>query len=158
MGTGLLEFYRNRVKRSWKLAFLAAFITGFLVHIYKFTNTLYIRDSPLNVYTSQNIVGSGRWFLSIACGFSSWFDLPWVNGLFSLALIALTAAVVVEATAPTDARRSAAWVAAARAVATARRNRLPDRMARTVWAAAAAAAAALAGMSLSAVEAATASS
>ena len=96
MGTGLLEFYRNRVKRSWKLAFLAAFITGFLVHIYKFTNTLYIRDSPLNVYTSQNIVGSGRWFLSIACGFSSWFDLPWVNGLFSLALIALTAAVVVD--------------------------------------------------------------
>ena len=96
MGTGLIGFYRERIPGSWKTAFFSAFFIGLLVHLYKFTNTLYIRDSILNTYTSQNIVGSGRWFLSIACAFSSWFDLPWVNGLFSLALIGAAAAVTVD--------------------------------------------------------------
>jgi len=96
MGAGLLAFYRDRVKRPWKTAFASAFLIGLLVHLYKFTNTLYIRDSVLNDYTSQNIVRSGRWFLSIACSPSTWFDLPWVVGLFSLVLIGLTAAVVAD--------------------------------------------------------------
>lgn len=96
MGAGLLAFYRDRLKRPWKTAFFSAFLIGLLVHLYKFTNTLYIRDSLLNDYTSQNVVGSGRWFLSIACSLSSWFDLPWLIGLFSLVLIGLTAAVIAD--------------------------------------------------------------
>ncbi len=96
MGAGLLRFYREAVKKSWKAAFASAFFIGLLVHLYKFANTLYIRDSVLNDYASQNIVASGRWFLSIACSLSSWFDLPWITGLFSLALIGLTAAVIAD--------------------------------------------------------------
>lgn len=41
-------------------------------------------------------MASGRWFLSVACAPSSFFDLPWVTGLFSLVYISLTAAVVVR--------------------------------------------------------------
>jgi len=96
MGAGLLAFYRDRVKRPWRTAFASAFLIGLLAHLYKFTNTLYIRDSVLNDYASQNVVRSGRWFLSAACTPSSWFDLPWVVGLFSLVFIGLTAAVIAD--------------------------------------------------------------
>jgi len=96
MGAGLLAFYRDRLKRVWKTAFASAFFIGLLVHLYKFTNTLYSRDSVLNDYATQNVVRSGRWFLCAACSPSTWFDLPWVIGLFSLVLIGLTAAVIAD--------------------------------------------------------------
>lgn len=84
MGEGLIRFYHTKIKREWKMAFAVAFFCGLLIHIYKFTNTLPGHDSLFNVYSSQNMVKSGRWFLAIACGFSSYFDLPWIDGLFSL--------------------------------------------------------------------------
>ena len=96
MGSELLTFYHDKLKKSWKLAFFSAFWIGLLVHIYKFTNLLPNHDSLYNFYSSQDMVASGRWFLSIACGFSSWFDLPWVIGILSLFFMGLTAAMVAE--------------------------------------------------------------
>lgn len=82
--------------KNVKMAFLSTTIIGLLIHIYKFTNTLPNHDSVYNYYSDQNVVGSGRWLLSIACGFSSYFDLPWVNGLLSIIFIAATATVIVK--------------------------------------------------------------
>lgn len=81
---------------NMKTTFLTTVIIGVLIHIYKFTNTLPNHDSVYNYYSDQNVVESGRWLLSIACGFSSYFDLPWINGILSIAFIAVTAAVVIS--------------------------------------------------------------
>ncbi len=96
MGVWLLDCYRSRVKKEWKIAFVSAFLFGFLVHMYLFTNSLLNHDALYNFYSSQNMVGSGRWFLSIACGFSSFFNLPWLIGVLSVFFIALTAVVIVD--------------------------------------------------------------
>ena len=96
MGEGILKIWKNNIQKNWKIAFVATFIIGMIVHIYKFTNTLLGHDSIYNFYSDQNIVGSGRWFLSIACGISSYFDLPWINGLLSIIYISLTSVVIVE--------------------------------------------------------------
>jgi len=96
MGAELLTFYNEKLKKSWKTAFWSAFVIGLLVHLYKFTNLLPNHDSLYNFYSSQNMVASGRWFLSIACGFSSYFDLPWIIGLLSLVFMGLTAAIMAE--------------------------------------------------------------
>ena len=96
MGTEILRFYNEKIKIQWKQAFISAFVIGLLVHIYKFTNMLPNADALYNFYSSQNMVASGRWLLGIACGFSSWFDLPWVNGVLSLAFMGLTSAMVAE--------------------------------------------------------------
>lgn len=96
MGEGLIRFYHTKIKKEWKTAFAAAFLIGLLIHIYKFTNTLPSHDSLFNVYSSQNMVKSGRWFLSAACGLSSYFDLPWVTGLFSLFWIGITAVLIAD--------------------------------------------------------------
>jgi len=96
MGEGFVEFYQTRIKKSWKLAFVSAFVIGLLVHMYKFTNTLLGHDSLFNIYGTQNVVRSGRWFLAAACSLSSFFDLPWVNGVLSLIWIVVAAAVVID--------------------------------------------------------------
>lgn len=96
MGNDLIRFYKEKVKTSWKIAFLSVVIIGLLVHLYKFTNYLPNRDSLVNLYHDQNIVGSGRWFLTIACGISSYFDLPMLNGVLSLLYIALSMVLIVD--------------------------------------------------------------
>ena len=96
MGESLLELYRTKAKKSWKIAFWAAFLACLLVHFYKFTNTLPNHDSYYNVYSNQDMTVSGRWFLTIACGISSYFDLPWLNGLLCAVYLGVTAAVVAE--------------------------------------------------------------
>lgn len=95
MGEGLLLFYRTKIKKEYKFAFFSTFLIAILIHLYKFVNTLPNHDSVYNYYSDQNILGSGRWALSMACGISSYYDLPWVIGLFSCIFIALTVVVIV---------------------------------------------------------------
>ncbi|MEE0800515.1 MAG: glucosyltransferase domain-containing protein [Gemmiger sp.] len=95
MGEEMLCFYRNRLQKEYKIAFLATFILAMLIHLYKFTNTLPNHDSVYNYYSDQNILDLGRWALSWACGISSYWDLPWIIGLLSCVFIALTVVVVV---------------------------------------------------------------
>lgn len=96
MGKEWIAFYRERVKPSWKIAFFSVILAGLLVHLYKFTNYLPDRDSLLNIYHDQNILASGRWLLSLACGISSYFDLPLVNGLLSLLYMGVTMVLITE--------------------------------------------------------------
>ena len=95
MGEGLLLYYRTKLKKEYKFAFFSTFLIAMLIHLYKFVNTLPNHDSVYNYYSDQNILGSGRWALSMACGISSYYDLPWVIGLFSCIFIALTVVVIV---------------------------------------------------------------
>lgn len=86
----------QRWKKEYTLSFFSTFIIGLLVHFYKFTNYLPNHDSMYSFYNNQNVLESGRWLLSIACGFSSYYDLPWINGLFSLFFIATTSVIIVR--------------------------------------------------------------
>ncbi len=96
MGSGLLSFFQTKIKKTWKMSFSFTFILGLLIYLYKFTNVIPNSDAVKNFYSSQNMVASGRWLLAVACGFSSFFDLPWINGLTSLLFIGVTAAIITE--------------------------------------------------------------
>lgn len=95
MGLDLLSFLKTKVSKEQKIAFIGTFLISLLIHFYKFTNTLPNHDSLYNYYSDQNVLGSGRWALSIACGMTSYFDLPWVIGVFSCVFVALTVVVIV---------------------------------------------------------------
>lgn len=95
MGEEILKFYKTKLKREYKVAFISTFVISLLIHLYKFTNTLPNHDSVYNYYSDQNILGSGRWALSLACGISSYYDLPWIIGLLSCIFISLTMVVIV---------------------------------------------------------------
>lgn len=95
MGKGLLDFFKNKIKKEYKIAFFITFAITLLIHIYKFTNTLPNHDSVYNYYSNLNILGSGRWALSIFCGFSSYYDLPWIIGMLSCIFISLSVVFIV---------------------------------------------------------------
>ncbi len=95
VGSELIEAYK-KTRTEYKTAFYYTFIISLLIHFYKFTNTLPNRDSVLNFYSDQNMLRSGRWALSPACGISSYYDLPWVNGIISCLFIALTAVIIIK--------------------------------------------------------------
>ena len=96
MGESILRFYRENVKKEWKIAFVSAVVVGFLVHTYRFTNYFPNHDGLFNFWSTQNMVASGRWFLAPACALSSCFDLPWMIGVLSILFLALTGVLIAE--------------------------------------------------------------
>ena len=96
MGNMVLQLYHSKVKKTWKIAFFSTVIIGLLVHLYKFTNFLPNDDSLIYSYHNENMLGTGRWFLTVACGISSFYDLPWVNGILTIFWLALSVVVIIE--------------------------------------------------------------
>ena len=92
----VLTDLRRRIPRQWVICFASAVVFGLLAHIFKLTNFIPNWDSLLNLYTDQNKTELGRCFLMEACSVSSYYDLPWINGLLSLLYIAASSVCVVS--------------------------------------------------------------
>lgn len=88
-----------KIPANCKFAFLCAFLAGLAAHLYMFTNKLpNYDDMALNSFGATFRLG--RWFLWVlgatAYHMGLVYSLPLVNGLFSLVLLAVSAAVIVE--------------------------------------------------------------
>lgn len=92
----LLQKLEKKIKREWKIAFVAAFVTGLLVHMPVLLSDIPNHDGLDSLYFDQNMITSGRWFLMVACGFSSFYTIPWVIGLLGLFFLGLAAAALTE--------------------------------------------------------------
>ena len=71
-----LHVLKTHIKKSWKIAFLSAFLAGLLIHLPVWTMDAPNHDGLASVYFDQNMITSGRWFLTVACGISSYYTLP----------------------------------------------------------------------------------
>lgn len=87
---------RTKIKNTWKIAFLSAFVLGILIHLPVMLSDIPNHDGLSSMYFDQNMITSGRWLLSVACGFSSYFTIPWIIGLIGLLWLALTAVALTE--------------------------------------------------------------
>lgn len=87
---------KNSIKPQWKLAFFSALIIGLVIHLPVMLSDIPNHDGLASMYFDQNMITSGRWFLTIACGLSSYFTLPWVIGLLGMFFLALTAVALTE--------------------------------------------------------------
>lgn len=83
-------------KKEYVFPFMSAVVFGFLTHMFMFTNKLPNADAMTSFYFDQNMVTSGRWFLTVVCGISSYYDLNWVIGFLSILYMAVTAVFVSE--------------------------------------------------------------
>lgn len=92
--TQTLQGVKKYIRSEWKLAFFAAVIIGLLVHMPMLLSDIPNHDGLDSMHFDQNMITSGRWFLSAACGISSYYTLPWVIGLLSLFWLGLTAAAL----------------------------------------------------------------
>ena len=89
----LTQWWRS-IKKEYKTAFTAAFIIGLLIHMPVLLSDIPNHDGLGSMYFDQNMITSGRWFLTVACGFSSYFTIPWIIGLLGLLFLALAAAAL----------------------------------------------------------------
>ena len=74
----------TKILPQWRVCFFTAVVVGLLAHIYKITNWLPNWDSLVFRYDPQNMVGLGRWFLPVVCSFSSFYELPFLNGILTI--------------------------------------------------------------------------
>ncbi|MBO4292715.1 MAG: glucosyltransferase domain-containing protein, partial [Lachnospiraceae bacterium] len=79
-----------------KIAFLSAFAAGLLIHLPVMLSDIPNHDGLASMYFDQNMITSGRWFLMVACGFSSYFTVPWVIGLIGMFFLGIASAVLTE--------------------------------------------------------------
>lgn len=90
----VLKKISSKIKVQWKVCFFAAVVVGLLAHLYKITNWLPNWDSLVFRYSSQNMLALGRWFLPVVCSFSSFYDLPFLNGIIAIVFHALSAVMM----------------------------------------------------------------
>jgi len=83
-------------EEQYKVPFVSALVIGLITHMFMLVNKFPNVDSLTNFYFDQNMVTSGRWFLTIACGISSFYDLNFVNGLLAIIFIAISAVFVTR--------------------------------------------------------------
>ena len=79
-----------------RAAFLGALILGFFCHMTVMTHNYLTYDSLWNLYSDQNMISSGRQFLQFFCAPTSYYNLPWINGVVALFFLALTAVIMVD--------------------------------------------------------------
>lgn len=94
--TAVWEYCKQRCKPVWKTAFLAAVILGLLIHMPILVRDIPNHDGLDSMYFDQNMITSGRWFLTVACGISSYFNLPWLIGVLGLFYLGVTAVLLTE--------------------------------------------------------------
>ena len=87
---------KEKIKPYWITAFISCMIIGLLTYGYFMSNHFLTYDSLWNQYSDQNMITSGRQFLQFACSISSYYDLPWLNGLLAVFWLAVTSVLVVE--------------------------------------------------------------
>ena len=92
----LLKESKTKIKTTWRIAFVSALVLGLLIHLPVMLSDIPNHDGLSSMYFDQNMITSGRWFLSVACGFSSYFTIPWIIGLIGLLWLALTAVALTE--------------------------------------------------------------
>lgn len=92
----VLKKLNTYVLPQWKVCFFAALAVGLLAHFYKITNWLPNWDSLVFRYDSQNMIALGRWFLPVVCSPSSFYDLPFLNGIIAIIFHALSAVCICK--------------------------------------------------------------
>lgn len=91
-----MDDLKAKIKPQWKWVFVSCFIMGILTFGYFMTNHFLTADSLWNLVSDQDMITSGRQFLTYACSISTDYDLPWVNGILAIFYMALTSVLVVE--------------------------------------------------------------
>ncbi len=94
--TRALQILYQKIRREWKIAFLACFLVGLAVHMPVLVLDIPNHDGLDSVYFDQNMITSGRWFLTVACGISSYYTLPWLIGILGLVYLGCSAAALCE--------------------------------------------------------------
>lgn len=87
---------KDRIKVQWVVTFVTCFYIGILTYGFLMSNHFLTYDSMWNLYSDQDMITSGRQFLTYVCRISSDYDLPWMNGVLAIFYLSVTSIFLVE--------------------------------------------------------------
>lgn len=85
---------KEKIGKESFLTFVATFVIGLFTHMPALVSDIPNHDGLASMYFDQNMITSGRWFLQVACGISSYFSLPWLIGILALIYLAVGASLL----------------------------------------------------------------
>lgn len=94
--TEIWNYIKKKISSEGKIAFVSAVVIGLFIHMPMMMQDIPNHDGLDSVYFDQNMITSGRWFLTIACGISSYYTLPWLIGILAIIYLGLAAMVLTE--------------------------------------------------------------
>ena len=86
---------RHRIPATAWAAFLSCFLSGYLIHLFAFTNLIPNSDGLSRVFDPQQMTVSGRWFLHYASALNGFTQMPALIGFLSMVFLSLAAAAAV---------------------------------------------------------------
>ena len=86
----------GRAYKNNKTPFLAALFTGLLSHGFAFTNKLLNHDEIESLFGKGATVTSGRWGLEVVKVLFPDWSMPWLYGLISVVLLAVSVCLIVR--------------------------------------------------------------
>ena len=82
--------------KKYRVPFFSALIFGFLAHMFSFTNKLVNHDELYYLFGMGATIGSGRWGLFFAAPFLPDASLPWLNGILTVLMIAVSICLIIQ--------------------------------------------------------------
>lgn len=84
------------VPKHIRLCFVSSVFLGLVVHMYMFTNKFLNHDDLGHLFGSDYGAASGRWLLPWVLKLDGDFSLPWLIGVLSVLMLALSACLIVS--------------------------------------------------------------
>ena len=92
-----MKKYIDKIKSSnMFLPIMTALVTGLICHMYMLTHNFMTYDGLWNQYSPQDMITSGRQFLTYFAHISSDYDLHYLNGILSIFFLSITAGILTE--------------------------------------------------------------
>lgn len=77
-------------------ALIVTIVSGYIIHLYAFTNIIPNADGMSRVYDEQQMTMSGRWFLHYASMLHGYIQAPALIGFLSVLFLGLATAIIVS--------------------------------------------------------------
>ena len=82
--------------RFYRIPFFSAIFFGMLAHGFAFTNKFINHDEIYNLFGKGATVDSGRWALGALDSVFPNYSMPWIYGIFTIVLIAVSVCLIVH--------------------------------------------------------------
>ena len=86
----------QRILPAQRWAFFCCILTGYLTHLFVFTNVIPNADGMSRVFDPQQMTIAGRWFLHYTTAPNAYTQMPAAIALLSMVFLGLAAALVVD--------------------------------------------------------------
>lgn len=86
----------NKVFSVYALPFFTCIVVGLLAYFFVFTNKLLNLDEISGLFKKGESISSGRWGLWLSGFIFPDVSMPWINGMLSLIMIAVSACITVN--------------------------------------------------------------